>query len=81
MVELGEIFRELDTIVQRQGVFVTAIEHDGEITHKNVEEANTQIARANENARSRNRTKWWCLLISLLVVAAVALVVALVTRP
>jgi t-SNARE complex subunit (syntaxin) len=63
MVELAQLFQDLDQIVMQQEPLVENIEQKGEEIHSNVVQANTEIGGAIEKARSRNRKKWWCLLI------------------
>ena len=63
MVELAQLFTDLDAIVVQQEPLVTDIERKGEEVHDNVVKANVEIGGAIEKARSRNRKKWWCLLI------------------
>ena len=63
MVELAQLFTDLDAIVVQQEPLVTDIERKGEEVHDNVVKANVEIGGAIDKARSRNRKKWWCLLI------------------
>lgn len=63
MVELAQLFQDLDQIVQQQEPLVENIEQKGEEIHENVVQANTEIGGAIEKARSARRKKWWCLLI------------------
>lgn len=63
MMELAQLFQDLDQIVMQQEPLVQNIEQKGEEVHDNVVQANTEISGAIEKARSRNRKKWWCLLI------------------
>jgi syntaxin 1B/2/3 len=42
-----------------------------------VKRGNTEIEKANEHARRRNRLKWWCLLVVCLIVIAIALGIGL----
>ncbi|KAF2467267.1 t-SNARE, partial [Lindgomyces ingoldianus] len=78
MVELAQLFQDLDQIVMQQEPLVTNIEAKGEEVHDNVVKANTEIGGAIEKARSRNRKKWWCLLIVVLIIIVIAVVVAVV---
>jgi syntaxin 1B/2/3 len=78
MVELAQLFQDLDQIVMQQEPLVTNIEQKGEEIHDNVVQANTEIGGAIEKARSRNRKKWWCLLICIIILIIVAIVVAVV---
>lgn len=80
MVELAQLFQELDQIVQQQEPLVTNIEQKGEEIHENVVQANTEIGGAIEKARSRNRKKWWCLLIILLIIIVIVVVAVVVTQ-
>ncbi|KAF3051621.1 Plasma membrane t-SNARE, secretory vesicle fusion [Didymella keratinophila] len=80
MVELAQLFQDLDQIVQQQEPLVTNIEQKGEEIHDNVVQANTEIGGAIEKARSRNRKKWWCLLIILLIIIVVVIIAVVVTQ-
>lgn len=63
LIELAEMFQDLDAIVVQQEPAVVEIEQKGQQVTENVGRANTEIGGAIEKARSRNRKKWWCLLI------------------
>lgn len=62
-VELAQMFQDLDALVVQQEAAVTQIDEAGEEVLTNVNKANEEISGAIEKARSRNRKKWWCLLI------------------
>jgi syntaxin 1B/2/3 len=78
MVELAQLFQDLDQIVQQQEPLVANIEQKGEEIHENVVQANTEIGGAIEKARSRNRKKWWCLLVVILIIIVIAIIAAVV---
>lgn len=80
MVELAQLFQDLDQIVQQQEPLVANIETKGEEIHENVVQANTEIAGAITKARSRNRKKWWCLLVVLLIIIVIVVVAVVVTQ-
>ena len=63
LIELAELYQELDALVVQQEAAVTQIEQKGEQVTENVGKANHEISGAIEKARSRNRKKWWCLLV------------------
>ena len=63
MVELAQLFQDLDQIVMQQEPLVENIEAKGEEIHENVVAGNTEMSGAIEKARSARRKKWWCLLI------------------
>jgi syntaxin 1B/2/3 len=63
MVELAQLFQDLDNIVVEQEPLVENIEQKGEEVHDNVVQGNVEIGGAIKSARARNRKKWWCLLI------------------
>ena len=81
MVELAQLFQDLDQIVQEQEPMVANIETKGEEIHENVVQANNEIGGAIEKARSRNRKKWWCLLLCIIIILIIAIVVVVVTKP
>ncbi|KAL5462751.1 hypothetical protein PMIN06_001444 [Paraphaeosphaeria minitans] len=78
MVELAQLFTDLDQIVMQQEPLVENIEAKGEEIHQNVVQANTEIGGAIEKARSARRKKWWCLLICVIIVIIIAIIVAIV---
>jgi syntaxin 1B/2/3 len=63
MIELASLFQDLEAQVVMQEPAVTQIEQKGEEVNDNVGKANVEIDGAISKARSRNRKKWWCLLI------------------
>lgn len=63
LIELAQLFQEMEAAVVQQEPAVTQIEQKGEEVTQNTAKANTEIDGAIVKARSRNRKKWWCLLI------------------
>lgn len=63
MIELAQLFQDLDEIVVQQEAVVQKIDEQGMEVKDNVEQANTQINTAIDSARARNRKKWWCVVI------------------
>jgi syntaxin 1B/2/3 len=61
MVELAQLFQDLDQIVMEQEPMVQNIEQRGEEVHQDVVKANEEIGTAINSARARNRKKWICL--------------------
>lgn len=80
MVELAQLFTDLDQIVVQQEPLVANIEQKGEEVHENVVKGNTELVGAIDKARSRNRKKWWCLLIVLLIILVVVVVAVVVVE-
>lgn len=78
MVELAQLFQDLNEIVVQQEPLVENIEQKGEEVRDNVVKANEEIDTAIVSARSRNRKKWYCLGISILIIIIIAVVVAIV---
>lgn len=64
MVELAQLFQDLDTMVIQQEPAITNIEQKGEQVEDNVARANTHIDGAIGNAKAARRKKFWCLGIS-----------------
>ena len=63
MIELAQLFQDMEAMVVNQDNNVVVIEEKGRETAENVDKANVEINGAIEKARSRNRKKWWCALI------------------
>ena len=78
MVELAQLFEQLNQEVLMQEAKVEQIDTQGEVVKENVEQANVQIETAIGSARARNRKKWWCLLIALIIIIIIVVVVVIV---
>lgn len=63
MIELGQLFQDVDAAIIQQEPAVVDIEHKAEGTHENIGQANTQLDGAISTAKSRNRKKLICLIL------------------
>ena len=61
MIELAQLFQDVDAAIVQQEPAIVDIEQKAEGTHENIGQANTQLDGAIAKARSRNRKKWICL--------------------
>ncbi|KAL1956084.1 hypothetical protein VTO42DRAFT_7679 [Malbranchea cinnamomea] len=77
LIELAQMFTDLDTLVVQQDPATIQIDERGEEIQNNVVKANEEIKGAIEKARARNRKKWWCLLIVVIIIIIIALAVGL----
>jgi syntaxin 1B/2/3 len=75
IIELAQLFTDVDKIVQQQEPLVADIEQKGDEVLEDVTKGNEKVGTAIVSARARNRKKWWCLLICILVVVAIAIAV------
>lgn len=75
MMELAQLFQDLDAIVVQQDPMIANIEEKAEETNTHMVNANEQLGVATEKARSARRKKWWCLLICLLILVAIAVII------
>ena len=64
MEELAQLFQQIDQYVVEQDTPLLQIDEQGERVQEDISRANVQLDGANQQARSRNRKKWWCLLIA-----------------
>jgi hypothetical protein len=61
MMELAQLFQDLETLVVQQEPAVTQIEQKGEEVTDNVGRGNTELDGAIKKARAARRKKWICL--------------------
>jgi syntaxin 1B/2/3 len=61
MIELAELFQDMENLVVQQEAAVTNIEMKGEEVVDNMHEGNEQIGVAIKSARNTRKWKWWCL--------------------
>ncbi|KAF6827913.1 snare domain containing protein [Colletotrichum plurivorum] len=77
MVELAQLFQDMDVLVVQQEAAVTQIEQKGEEVVENLDKGNQEIGVAVNTARKTRKKKWWCLGICVLIVAIIVAVVAI----
>lgn len=75
MIELAQLFTDLENIVVQQEPLVENIEQKGEEVHDNMMKANTELGGAVTSARAARRKKWICLGICVAIVIAVIVIV------
>ncbi len=61
MMELAEMFEDMDNLVVQQEAAVVNIEMKGEEVVENMDKGNEQIGVAIQSARNTRKWKWWCL--------------------
>ncbi len=61
MIELAQLFQDLEALVVQQEPAVTQIEQRGEEVTEHVSKAQGELEGAVVKARAARRKKWWCL--------------------
>lgn len=61
MIELAELFQDMENMVVQQEAAVTNIEMKGEEVVENMDNGTKQIDVAVKTARATRKKKWWCL--------------------
>jgi syntaxin 1B/2/3 len=64
MIELAELFTDMDNLVMQQEAAVTNIEMKGEEVVEHMDKGNQEIGTAIVHARNTRKWKWWCLCIT-----------------
>lgn len=64
MVELAQLFQDMDTLIVQQEAAVVQIEQKGEEVVENLDKGNQEIEVAVDTARKTRRKKWYCVGIS-----------------
>lgn len=75
MIELAELFQDMETLVVQQEAAVTNIETKGEEVVEHLDKGNEQITSAIKSARNARKWKWWCLGICILIIIIIIVVV------
>ncbi|KFY79622.1 hypothetical protein V499_01377 [Pseudogymnoascus sp. VKM F-103] len=78
MIELAQLFQDMEALVVQQEDSVTMIEQKGEEVQENLDKGTEHIGTAIKSARSRNRKKWYCLGIVLIIIIIVVVAVVAV---
>jgi syntaxin 1B/2/3 len=61
MIELAELFQDMERLVVEQEAAVTNIEMKGEEVVVNMDKGNEQLTSGIKSARNARKWKWWCL--------------------
>jgi len=80
MIELAELFQDMETLVVQQEAAVTNIEMKGEEVVENVDKGTQEIGTAVKSARNARKWKWWCLGISILIVIIIVVIVVIIKK-
>ncbi|PHH88295.1 hypothetical protein CDD83_7715 [Cordyceps sp. RAO-2017] len=75
MVELSQLFQDMDTLVVQQEAAVMQIEQKGEEVVDNLDKGNEEIGVAVNTARKTRKKKWICLGICVLIVIIIVVIV------
>ena len=60
MIELAELFNDMERMVVEQEPMVEAVETSAQETHENMTQANTELTTATNSARAARKKKWIC---------------------
>ena len=63
VLELGELFQNMEALVIEQDPMVQEIDQRGQQVQEDVDKAHDNLKTAVVSARGARRKKWWCLLI------------------
>lgn len=76
IIELAQLFQDMDTLVVQQDPLVANIEQKGEEVVENLDRGNAEINTAVNTARKTRRKKWICLGIVVAIIIVIAAVLA-----
>ncbi|KAF5021390.1 hypothetical protein F66182_6579 [Fusarium sp. NRRL 66182] len=75
MVELAQLFQDMDTLVVQQEAAVTQIEQKAEEVTENLDKGNQEIHVAVNTARKTRKKKWICLGICVAIIVVIVIIV------
>ncbi|OTA84797.1 hypothetical protein M434DRAFT_400349 [Hypoxylon sp. CO27-5] len=76
MIELAQLFQDMDTLIIQQEEAIANIEQKGEEIVENLDKGNQEVGTAINTARATRRKKWICLGIVVAIIAVVVIIVA-----
>jgi len=82
LMELAQLFQDLDTLVIQQDVAVMNIEQKAEETVENLDKGNEEVGMAIKSAKGARKKKWICfgIVVTLIVIIAIAVAIYVVTN-
>ncbi|KAF3918973.1 Syntaxin-1A [Dactylellina cionopaga] len=81
MVELAELFEQMNQLVVEQETVVDVIAEHAEKIEDDTREANKELTTAIKSAEGARKKKWWCLLLVLIIIIIIVIIVVVVTKP
>ncbi|KAF3260815.1 Plasma membrane t-SNARE, secretory vesicle fusion [Orbilia oligospora] len=81
MVELAELFEQMNQLVVEQDTIVEQIGEYSSKAEQDTGEAVKQLDTAIKSAEGARRKKWWCLLLVLIIIIIIVIIVVAVTQP
>jgi len=75
MIELQQLFQDLDAIVVQQEPMVQNIETKAVETHDNIEAGNVEVGKAVNSARAARKKKWICLGIVVAIILVIVIII------
>ncbi|RFU33559.1 hypothetical protein B7463_g2782, partial [Scytalidium lignicola] len=78
MIELAQLFQDMEALVVQQEAAVEAIDQRGEEVVENLDKGTQEIGHAIVSAKARNKKKWWCLGISILIIIIIVVIILIV---
>ena len=73
LLELNQLFADLaETVVVQEPMVQAAEEQTTNVVH-DTEQANVQLTKGVDHARRARKLKWWALLITIVILAAIGL--------
>lgn len=78
MIELAQLFQDMEELVVAQEDMVVDIEQKGEDVAEHMDKGTQEIGTAIKTARSRNKKKWICLGIAVAIVIVIVIIVVIV---
>lgn len=75
MIELAQLFQDVDAAIVEQEAPVQAIETGVEKTHENIQGGNKQLDGAIKKAKSIRRKKWICFGIVIAIIVIIVVII------
>ena len=77
MMELGQLFEDLDRIVMEHEPLIQNIEQKGEEVQQNIEAGVGELDKGVKSARAARKKKWICFWICIAIIIVVVLIVVI----
>ncbi|KAI0021150.1 t-SNARE [Xylariomycetidae sp. FL0641] len=75
MMELAQLFQDMDTLVMQQDTHIANIEQKGEEVVDNLDKGNVEIGTAVNTARATRKKKWICLGVIVAIIVIIVIIV------
>lgn len=77
ITELGQLFNDMAVLIEEQDETIAHVEEQAKVANTDLERGGENVEKARDHAAAARRKRWYCFFISLLIIIAIVLAIAI----